>query len=404
VAVTKAVILAAGEGSRMRPLTYTRPKVMLPLLNKPILEHLVVEMRQAGINQFFFVVGYKNEIIKDYFGDGAAWQANIQYLYQTQQLGTADALRAAERLIDEDFLLANGDVIIDHNDIVEAIAHRGNTLSVIELPDVTGMGVVEVDKERVVRLHEKVADPPSHLANAGLYVFTPAIFSAIAETGKSARGEYEITESIQKIIDRGELVKYHKIGHWRDLSYPWHLLITNEEMLRDLKSSFEGEIEPNVVIKGEVRIGKNTLVRSGSYIVGPVIIGRDSDIGPSCFIRAGTTVGDHCHIGAAVEIKNSIVMSGSKIPHLNYVGDSVIGANCNLGAGTKIANLRLDKGNIKVNGVDTKRRKLGAILGDGVETGINCSINTGTLIGNNAFIGPGVLAHGIILPNSKIFE
>jgi bifunctional UDP-N-acetylglucosamine pyrophosphorylase/glucosamine-1-phosphate N-acetyltransferase len=134
-----------------------------------------------------------------------------------------------------------------------------------------------------------------------------------------------------------------------------------------------------------------------------VIIGRSCEIGPNCYIRPCTAIGDNCHIGAAVEVKNSIIMRGSKIPHLNYVGDSIIGENCNLGAGTKIANLKLDKQNIKVNDVDTKRRKLGAIIGDSVETGINASINVGTTIGNNTQIGPGALAHGIILPRSKIF-
>ena len=157
------------------------------------------------------------------------------------------------------------------------------------------------------------------------------------------------------------------------------------------------------MLKGAVSIGKGTIVRSGTYIVGPVIIGSNCDIGPNCFIRASTAIGDNCHIGAAVEVKNSIIMSGSKVPHLNYVGDSVIGENCNLGAGTKVANLKLDKRNIFIDGKDTGRRKLGAIIGDNVQTGINSSINVGTLIGNNSFIGPGALAHGIISPGSKIF-
>jgi NDP-sugar pyrophosphorylase family protein len=164
-----------------------------------------------------------------------------------------------------------------------------------------------------------------------------------------------------------------------------------------------GEIEANVVMKGAVSVGKGTIVRSGSYIVGPVIIGQNCDIGPHCFIRPCTVIGNNCRIGASVEVKNSIVMNGTKMPHLNYVGDSILGEDCNLGAGTKIANLKLDKKNIWINDIDTKRHKLGAIMGDRVETGINSAINVGTLIGNNTFIGPGALAHGIISPGSKIF-
>jgi bifunctional UDP-N-acetylglucosamine pyrophosphorylase/glucosamine-1-phosphate N-acetyltransferase len=145
------------------------------------------------------------------------------------------------------------------------------------------------------------------------------------------------------------------------------------------------------------------VVKSGTYIEGPVIIGEDCRIGPNCYIRASTTIGDGCHIGAAAEVKNSIIMNNTDFPHLNYVGDSVIGTGCNLGAGTKIANLRLDKQIIKVGGVDTGRRKLGAIVGDRVETGINTSINCGSMIGNNTFIGPGVVVKGIIAPDSKLF-
>jgi UDP-N-acetylglucosamine diphosphorylase/glucosamine-1-phosphate N-acetyltransferase len=265
------------------------------------------------------------------------------------------------------------------------------------------MGVIEVEKGKVTRIYEKSANPPTNMANAGLYLFTPDIFEAIEKTGKSPRDEYEITDSIQVLIDSSKTVSYLVINEWMDLSYPWHLLLANEKQLAGLEPRCTGEVEPNVVMKGAVSIGQGTVVRSGSYIVGPVIIGQNCEIGPNCYIRPSTAIGNNCHIGAAVEVKNSIIMSGTKIPHFNYVGDSVIGENCNLGAGTKIANLKLDKSNIKVNGIDTKRRKLGAILGDRVQTGINSSINVGTLIGNNSFIGPGALAHGIIAPGSRIF-
>ena len=157
----------------------------------------------------------------------------------------------------------------------------------------------------------------------------------------------------------------------------------------------------NVVLKGAVAIGEGSRVRSGAYIEGPVIIGDHCDIGPNCFIRPATAIGDGCHIGAGVEIKNCIIMNGSKVPHLSYVGDSVIGENCNLGAGTKVANLRLDKRDIRVRGVETGRRKLGAIIGDNVQTGINVSINVGTLIGNDVFIGPGRTVSGDIQSNTR---
>jgi len=156
-------------------------------------------------------------------------------------------------------------------------------------------------------------------------------------------------------------------------------------------------------MKGPVAIGKNTVVRSGSYIIGPAIIGENCDIGPNCYIRPCTAIGDNCHIGNAVGVKNCIVMKKSNLPHHNYAGDSVIGEGCNFGAGTKIANLRLDKKVVWVEGIDTGRRKLGAIIGDMVETGINASINVGSMIGNHTFIGPGAVASGVISPESRIF-
>ena len=399
----KTVILAAGEGNRMRPLTYTRPKVMLPIANKPILEHLLIEARKAGISEFIFIVGYHDEQARNYFGSGDKWRVNIDYSTQRRQLGTADALRLVEGLVDGSFLVINGDIIANHKDISSLTNKSDNTVSVVEVKNTKDLGVIEVSKGKVARIHEKAEKPPSHMANAGLYLFTPDIFDAISQTSKSPRGEYEITDSLQLMIDKGYPISYQEISYWLDLSYPWDLLAANESLLAGIESQNLGEVEENVVIKGVVSIGKNTVVRSGSYIVGPVIIGQDCDIGPNCYIRPFTSIGDSCHIGAAVEVKNSIIMKGSKIPHHNYVGDSIIGEGCNFGAGTKIANLRLDEQEIRVANIATKRRKLGAIIGDRVNTGINATINVGSIIGNNTHIGPGAIVSGIISPDSRIF-
>ena len=399
----KAIILAAGEGSRMRPLTYTRPKVMLPIANKPILEHLLIEAMKAGIMEFVFVVGYHDEQVRDYFGNGEKWGATIDYRTQKNQLGTADAIKMTEGLVGGDFLVMNGDIIVSQKDISTLAKRSGNTVSIAEVEDCQNWGVVELSEDKVVQIYEKFDEPPSHMANTGLYLFSPDIFDAIAQTSKSPRGEYEITDSLQLMIDNGYHISYQKIDHWLDLSYPWDLLSANEALLTESEAQNLAEVEGNVVIKDKVSIGKNTVVRSNSYIVGPVIIGQDCDIGPNCYIRPYTSIGNNCHVGSAVEVKNCIIMNGSKIPHQNYVGDSIIGEKCNLGAGTKIANLRLDKKNVTVASIDTKRRKLGAIIGDRVETGINACINEGSMVGNNTHIGPGAIASGVILPDSKVF-
>jgi UDP-N-acetylglucosamine diphosphorylase/glucosamine-1-phosphate N-acetyltransferase len=386
----------------MRPLTLLRPKVMLPIVNKPILEHLLIEAREAGIGEFIFIVGYCDEQVRSYFGNGDKWGVNIAYCEQRKQLGTADALKMVEDRLDGNFLVMNGDVIIGRDDITRLLNNNGTTLSVIEVEDSLGLGMVELRQGRVVRIYEKTQKPPTSMANTGLYMFTPDIFGVISRTEKSPRGEYEITGSVQLLLEAGCDISYQEIKSWFNLTYPWDLLTANESLLARVEPQSLGKVEDNVVLNGPITVGRNTVIRSGSYIIGPVIIGDDCDIGPNCYIRHATSIGDGCHIGAAVEVKNSIIMRGTKVPHHNYVGDSVIGEQCNFGAGTKIANLRLDKKNIRSAGIDTGRRKLGAIIGDHVETGINASINVGSVIGNNAFIGPGAVVNGVILPNSRI--
>lgn len=398
----KAVILAAGEGKRMHPLTYTRPKVMLPIANKPIAEHLLIEMKKAGIVEVAFIVGYHGETIRQHFGNGEKWGIRIDYITQRKQLGTAHTLTLVKGFVEDRFLLANGDILVGAEDIEKILAKDNISLSLIEAKDTMELGVVEIAHDQVKGIYEKVANPPSNLVNAGVYLMTKEIFSAIDKTRKSPRGEYELTDSLQLLLSGGSVISGVRIDHWLDVSYPWDLLAANEMLMAGIKQQNQGLIEENVIIKGPVSIGKNTAVRANSYLIGPIVIGENCEMGPNCYIRSSTAIGDNCHIGSSVEVKNSIIMHDSKIPHHNYIGDSIIGAGCNFGAGTTIANLRLDKGDIVIANVDTKRHKLGAIVGDHVQTGINANINVGSLIGDHTYIGPGAMASGVVLPNSRI--
>lgn len=399
----KCVILAAGEGKRMHPLTYTRPKVMLPIANKPILEWNLLNARDAGLNEFLFVVGYKSEMVRNYFGDGKQWDVNIQYVNQGKALGTAHAISMAEAFVD-DFVVLCGDTIFGTHDI-QNIVNKESSMGLVEVENPDEYGLVKTKGTNVVKIYEKMEKPFSNVINAGIYHFSKSIFDVIKMTGKSKRGEYEITDSINLLSKESTFEGIH-LKEWRDVVYPWDLLDANEELLKKGTTSIEGIVEENVTMKGPVVVGKNSTILPGSYIEGPVFIGSDCKIGPNCYIRPCTSIGDSCHVGNACEVKNSIVLDNSCIPHQNYVGDSIIGFNCNLGAGTKIANLRLDKNNINVvlNGkiIDTKRRKLGMIMGDNVQTGINSMINIGTIIGNNVFIGLGAIAKGEIKPNTQI--
>jgi len=399
----KCVILAAGEGKRMHPLTYTRPKVMIPIANKPILEWNLLNAINAGIKDFIFVVAYKSEMVRNYFQNGKKWNINIEYINQGQALGTAHAIGIVEKFVD-DFIVLCGDTIFGKKDI-KNISNKNPSVGLFKIENANEYGIVKTSNSKIVKIYEKMDKPFSNVINAGIYHFDKKIFDYIKKTKRSLRGEYEITDSINMMAKEKE-IKGIFLDEWRDVVYPWHLLDANEQILDKNNKKIIGNIEKNTTIKGKVSIGEDTIVMNGSYIEGPVIIGKNCKIGPNCYIRPFTSIGNGCHIGNACEVKNSIVLDNSNIPHHNYVGDSVIGGNCNLGSGCKIANLRLDKKNITafINGVkiETKRRKLGAIIGDNTQTGINSVINTGSVIGNNVFIGPNASAFGYIKPDSKI--
>ena len=391
----KAVVLVAGKGTRMEPLTSGCPKVMLQVANKPILEHILNSAIEAGIEGFVFITGYLEEQIREYFGDGSKWGVSIEYVQQKEQLGTANAIGYAKGHVEGAFLVLNGDMLIGQEDLKALLSRTEEAvICVKEVENPSDFGVLETENNKVVRIIEKPKNPPTNLANAGIYLFRESIFDFIDRTQASVRKEFEITDSIQMLIDSGAAVGYSPLeGRWIDIGYPWDLLKANEHLLKDLKGRCEGTVEPNATIKGEVVIGKGTLIRNGSYIEGPVVIGENCDIGPNCFIRPSTAIGNHARVGNAVEIKNTIVMEDTHVGHLSYVGDSIIGRRCNFGAGTKVANLRHDGKNIKVmmkgRILDSGRRKLGVIMGDDVHTGINTSINIGVIMEKGRSTHPG---------------
>ncbi len=400
-----AVILGAGEGTRMRPLTYTRPKVMLPVRGIPIIEHIVNSCVEARIKRVIIVTGYQGEVVRSHF-DEAQHGAQIEYVTQEKQRGTADAISQVKDLIDERFLALNGDSLISPLTLKSLAKTQQDSAVVIaakRVKEPTHYGIIDVAGDTVLKIVEKPNKPASDLANLGIYAFKPMIFDAIAQIHTSARGEYEITDAIQLMIKEGHKVRYLDVREeWIDIGRPWDLLYANELLLQTLECKNEGIVEPFATIEGAVKIGRGTIVRNGSYIMGPAIIGERCEIGPNCCIRPSTCIGNGVKIGNAVEVKNCIVMDNSRIGHLSYIGDSVIGQRCNFGAGTVVANLRFDEKPIKVAGVHTGRRKLGVIMGDDVHTGINSMINVGTSIGPGSMVGVGALAAGLYPPGSRI--
>ncbi len=399
----KCVVLAAGEGKRMHPLTYTRPKVMLPIGNKPLLEWNLCNAIDAGFKEFIFVISYKSEMIRNYFGHGEKWNVKIDYIRQGKPKGTGHAIRSVEKFVNE-FLVLCGDTIFGSEDIAN-IGEKKNCMGLYRVNTPKEYGIVDVKDGDVVKVYEKMGDPFTNIINGGMYHFDKKIFDYVKKIEKSPRGEYELTDAIN-ILAKNQAFRGIMLQVWRDVVYPWDLLDANTEILMKQTRKIEGNAEKNTIMNGNVRIGKKTRILSGSYIEGPVVIGDNCKIGPNCYIRPYTSIGNSCHIGNACEIKNSIIMHSSKVPHHNYIGDSIIGENCNLGSGTKIANLRLDKKAISaiVNGrrINTQKKKLGVLMGDNVQTGVNCMVNVGTSIGNDVLVGPGAMVQGYVRPFSTI--
>jgi len=392
----KGLILAAGKGTRMLPLTETILKPMLPVANKPILEYIIEAFKQAGITEAVVVVDGGGQI-PDYFRDGSKFGLKLEFVEQKEKIGTAHAIGMAEPLLKEDFIVANGDNLVDVNLLKNLLAKHDSaaTLSVFEVEDTATLSAIETDGEKVVKILEKPkkGDSDSNLAGIGTYAFSTKIFEFVKNLEKSERGEYELPAAIQAMVDAGEIVKFVKAEKWQHISYPWDLLAFNKRVLDEMEEKKEAEIEDNVRIKGKLTVGKGTLIRSGTYIEGPVLIGENCVIGPNCYIRPYTTLGDNCKVGQASEVKNSIIMSGTCLPHQNYAGDSVIGPNCNISAGTIISNVRHDNANIKVKVkgelVDTGLRKFGAIIGEGAKTGVCTMVLPGRKLGSNSRTWPG---------------
>lgn len=412
----KAIILSAGEGSRMRPLTLTKPKTMLPVAGKPIIQYNIESLRDNGITDILLIVRYKEEIVRNYFGDGSDFGVNISYKTQKDFLGTANAISYGEDFIDDSIIVLNGDIILD-DEIIHEIIKKYNYLSpdtlmlLTEVEDPSAFGVVEIENGNIKNIVEKPkrGEAPSNLVNAGIYIFNKDIFDKIRETEISERGEYEITDSVSLQIEDNKKVIGHKTSKdWIDVGRPWELIEVNEELIGKLKTEIKGTVEAGAVIHGEVFLDEGSVIKAGVYIEGNVYIGKNCDIGPNSYIRGNTYFGDNVHVGNAVEIKNSIIMENTNVSHLSYVGDSVIGSNCNIAAGTNIANLRFDNATIKTKiknqKIDSGRRKLGAIIGDSVKTGINSSFSPGVKVGHNSTIGSGVLLYEDLPSDTRVLE
>lgn len=395
----KAVIMAAGNGKRLRPLTETRPKVMLPVAGRPILHHLLLEAKKAGITEAVIIVRYMKEKIIDYFSSNDVG-IKLKFIEQGEDNGTGAALLCAKEEIDDTFVALAGDIVTESSVIKNVIAaHKGGiTLGVKKVPNPHEYGVVELSGDKISLFEEKSKHPKSDLANLSVYCMEPTVFGELKSIGKSDRGEYELVNLF--VGARAVVVD----GYWRDIAYPWDLLDANEELLSRMEARTE-HVE-NSTIDGKVIMEKGARIIN-SYVEGIAYIGEGTVIGPNAYLRGVNSIGKNCSIGNGTTIKNSILLDKVNAKHLSYIGDSVIGENVNFGAGTQIANYRFDGSNVNVlterGWANSGKNKLGVFVGDNTKFGVLSCTMPGKLIGPNCWVHSGVVVNKNVPSNTNVF-
>ncbi|WP_225334392.1 bifunctional sugar-1-phosphate nucleotidylyltransferase/acetyltransferase [Halomicrobium urmianum] len=388
----QAVILAAGQGTRMRPLTVATPKPMLPVADRPLVAHTADAAVEAGVDELVLVVGYEADQVRDFFG--AEYRGvPVEYAVQEEQLGTAHAVRCAREHLEGPFAVLNGDDLYDEASLSElfTVGRDRPVVGSYRVEDPTSYGVFELEDGEVRGIVEKPSDPPTDRINVGAYVF-PAAARDWLDVEQSERGEYELTDVLARTIEERS-VGTVEVDRWLGCGRPWELLAANEWKLGELERRIDGDVKGDAELHGTVVVEAGATIEPGVVIEGPVLVRSGAEVGPNAYVRGATMLGEDVHVGHGVEVKNSVVREGAAVPHVSYVGDSVLGRGVNLGAGTQVANLRHDddpvEHTVKGERVSTGRRKFGVVAGDGAKTGVNTSLNPGVTLSSGATTLPG---------------
>ena len=391
---SSAVVLAAGEGIRLRPLTANRPKPMLPAGTRPILEHVLNALINAGFDDIHLVVGYQANRVRSHFGSTYR-ETPITYHNQANQLGSGHALLQARDGPSGSFLLVNGDQIIDHR-IVEAVgtAHdTAGTLAVVEGPEAVDYGAVHLDGDEVIELIEQPASGDFRLFNAGVYAFTQQIFETL-DTLSVERGELPLTAAIQKLIgDNDHTVAGIRTDHfWMDATHPWDLLSLSRELLT------RGWVDAPAIDSG-IFVDDAAHVHPEATLVAPVVIDSDA------VIEAGAVVGPYAAIGASSTVGSGSVLRDVVIDTDTTIGPNttaielVAGQGCVIGAGLTAGGGPAD---VVLDDQVYSNVDLGGVIADRVDVGGGATLEPGALIGPGATVGDGVVVRGHIDAGSEV--
>jgi len=379
----KAVILAAGEGKRLRPFTETMPKVMLPVANKPLLEYVFDAVRKSGIDEIVVVVGYKKEVIMEYFKDYKG--IKITYVTQDRQLGTAHALLQAKKHIKDSFIVLAGDNIIDSGSIAKLLKDQSEySLLIKEHPHPSKYGVVFIENRNIRRIVEKPKEDVGKYISTGIYKLPRSVFTDIEQC--TSEGAHALSSVIQSLVDKGKHINTVLAKSWMDIVYPWDLITVNEVMIQGTAASTSGIIEKGVTLKGPVSVGKDTKIYSGCYIVGPVIIGDSCEIGPNACIFPSTSIGNNTVVHSFSEIRSSVIMDDVHISSNSHISRSVIGKGCIIGDNfstiTAKVTIEIDD---ELKKIDTP---IGAMIGEDCIIESHVVVDPGKIIGRKCKISP----------------
>lgn len=370
----------------MEPLTEVRPKPMLELANRPILEYVVDAVARAGIDDIVIVVGYKRERIQSYFEDGNEWDIDIQYVVQEKQLGTGHAILQAESVIDEAFLVLNGDRVVEAQ-IVETLRHDSADdvalMAVTSSDQPSEFGVVDIDGDAVRSVTEKpsVHATTSNIINAGIYRFGMDVFDVLRET--EATGELRVTDALQQLAEAGEVRAVTYDGPWLDVSYLWDLVVGNSIVLDRYGSDPPEDAD----------------VHELSLIGRDVAVGEGARIGPHTTVMAGTALGDNVSVGSNVVLSNVIVMADATIHDGAVVGDTVVGEGAIIGPHTTIPG---GAATVLADGRVHEDVRLGGVIGDRTRIGANVTFDPGTIVGTGAQIEGGCRIDGRVPSNAEV--
>jgi UDP-N-acetylglucosamine diphosphorylase/glucosamine-1-phosphate N-acetyltransferase len=396
MAISTAVVLAAGEGTRLRPLTHNRPKPMLPAANRPILEHVLEALVEAGVEDIVIVVGYRRERVQEYFGSHYR-NTPITYVVQEKQLGSGHALLQARSVLEGPHLVVNGDKLIDGESVSRVASvfddESGSVMAVVDRPDASRYGIVKLDGQRVTELIEKPDTDEHRLINAGVYAFDETVFETIEETPRR-EGELFLSDVIGRQISKAGVRGVRIQGLWADATYPWDLFDVARETFERGRAT-ESEHSDRVWVHDTAN------VHDSATLEPPVVVGPDCEIGPSSVVGPYVSLAENSTVGANVTVQRAVVDSDCRIDHGSTIVDAVLGQDVHLGVNVAIPG---GPGDVRVGNQVFESRKLGAVLADRVRAAGNVAFEPGTLVGTDASIGTGTTVQGLVGAGAEVIR